>query len=408
MMRMMSISLIVVSSWLSLFAQPDGVQLDIQKHFGVPQPKRLFSIHRRIRYGPEVGLVLSKLFLINQDGYYFYFSFFGVYPYYRISCYDRNGRLVSNFEVLSEKERFGDDREASVQCVSLFDDGKICFLVHQFRRIIKEKTTEEYSYKFLVFTPHGKIDEKSTNKLNQMIEKLNNDMKNNQLIRLYFDEMIIDNKNDIIDLFYIIVGEIKNIRIFHDGKYSLREISFKTDRLPSIDPKGNLIVCNYNEKTKEIIIKIFRRDGEYKDIDEVKIKIEKNMIHYSDIETDAKRIPTAFTVDPRGHIFIVFPIKESLFKTEWQIEKYDYGIEKADSVMKYPGYVVYEFASTGQLIGPRALLQTLYVLLSDKDADWDLKNGHRLKLDDQGNLYYLHYQSDSTQIWMVPSSRNAK
>ena len=74
-MRMMSISLIVVSSWLSLFAQPDGVQLDIQKHFGVPQPKRLFSIDQRIGYNPEEGLILSNLFLINQDGYYFYISF---------------------------------------------------------------------------------------------------------------------------------------------------------------------------------------------------------------------------------------------------------------------------------------------------------------------------------------------
>lgn len=126
-MRMMSISLIVVSSWLSLFAQPDGVQLDVQKHFSVPQPKKLFSIDQRIEYGPEEGLILSSLFLISQDGNYFYISFSGVYPYYRIFCYDRNGRLVSNFEVLSEKERFGDNRQASVQCVSLFDGGKICF-----------------------------------------------------------------------------------------------------------------------------------------------------------------------------------------------------------------------------------------------------------------------------------------
>lgn len=400
-MRMMSISLIVVSYWLSLFAQPDGVQLDIQKHFGVPQPKRLFATECRISYGPEGGLVSSELFLISKDSNYFYISFGSTYPQWHIYCYNRNGRLVSNYRVRSVDEMMEGD---IVSCASIFDDNKLCFLLERYRRIPdKDKYEKVGSFEFLVFTPEGKIDKKSTDKLNRMIKKLNSDNKISPRSSM-FNAMIIDDKDSTIDLFGITPDGYVKLRIFPDGNYSTTTV----DRFPIIDSQGNIVSIEIKEKEKpnEIIIKKYRRDREYKNIDEVKIKIDETIAqHIRD-----KIYVVNFAVDARGHIFIAFPIKKSLIKTEWQIEKYDYGIERADIVMKYPGYVVYEFAPTGQPIGPRALLQTIVdnLFLPGEDEDNDLRSGNRFKLDDQGNLYYLRYQPDSTEIWMVPSSSNAK
>lgn len=179
--------------WLSLFAQVDKVQRDIQKRFGVPPPKLLFSIDHRISVGEEAGL-LPALFLISQDNNYFYISFSELFR--DTSCYDRNGRLISRFQPLSDeemyKEKFSKDQserqESWFEFVSLFDDNKI-FLIYQHKRTGKKSEGNEYdgflykeenSYKFLVFTPYGKIDEKSTTKLNHMIEKLNNDIQSNK------------------------------------------------------------------------------------------------------------------------------------------------------------------------------------------------------------------------------------
>lgn len=129
--------------WLSLFAQVDKVQRDIQKRFGVPPPKLLFSIDHRISVG-EWGLSTPKLFLISQDNNYFYISLTPLF--YDISCYDRNGRLISRFQPLSDeemyKEKFSKDQserqESWFEFVSLFDDNKIVFLIHQYKRTGKK------------------------------------------------------------------------------------------------------------------------------------------------------------------------------------------------------------------------------------------------------------------------------
>jgi hypothetical protein len=118
--------------WLSLFAQVDKVQRDIQKRFGVLPPKLLFSINHRISVG-EWGLSTPKLFLISQDNNYFYISLTPLF--YDISCYDRNGRLISLFQPLSDEERYKETlskdqsefQESWFTFVRLFDDNKIVF-----------------------------------------------------------------------------------------------------------------------------------------------------------------------------------------------------------------------------------------------------------------------------------------
>lgn len=324
---------------------------------------------------------------------------------------------MSSFDVSKKaKSVYGDNDEDShvwVVLESLFDDDKLCVLVKQEHKkerkvkIVDDRLFTEYKYslKFLVFTPYGKVDEKSTNKLNRMVEKLNNDIINNeqiyeQLSRLGLDRMIINNKNNTIDLFSVYLGGFSNLRIFQDGTYSITEkaFEFEVNQRPIVDPQGNIIAFIHEKQTNEIMIKIFIHDREYKHIDEIKIKIEKTMTRH------ILPVIAAVTVDARGHFFIAFPIKESpLPASEWQIATW----EDANLVVKYPGYIVYEFDPSGQLIGPRAILQTIQDLKHHASEDYDI-NKTRFILDNQWNLYYLYYQPDSTQIWMVPSSRNAK
>jgi hypothetical protein len=95
-------------------------------------------------------------------------------------------------------------------------------------------------------------------------------------------------------------------------------------------------------------------------------------------------------------------------KNEWQVAYYP---NEVNIVAKYPGYIVYEFDPAGKPIGPRAFLQTIYDLVAKIDLDDELlliDPPTRFILDNQGNLYYLHFRPDSTQVWMVPSSRTAK
>jgi len=413
--------------WLSLFAQVDKVQRDIQKRFGVPPPKLLFSINHRISVG-EWGLSTPKLFLISQDNNYFYISITPLF--YDTSCYDRNGRLISRFQPLSDEEMYKETlskdqsefQESQFTFVRLFDDNKIVFLIYQYKRTGKKSEGNEYdgflyeeedSYKFLVFTPYGKIDEKSTTKLNHMIEKLNNDIQSNKKLEEFLgrligkpNAMIINNKNDSIDF---IANNGNILRITHDGNYTIisapsiveEHLGFMT-----IDPQGNIRLMSIHdkeEKREEITIKTLKRDKGYKDIDEIKIKIDETITRH----IGKKASPRQFTVDARGHIFLIFSIDESQQKNEWQVEYYP---NEENIVAKYPGYIIYEFDPAGKPIGPRALLQTIYDLVAKIALDDELllDPPTRFTLDNQGNLYYLHFRPDSTQVWMVPSSRTAK
>jgi hypothetical protein len=315
--------------WLSLFAQIDKVQRDIQKRFGVPPPKLLFSIDHRLGSG-EWGLSTAKLFLISQDNNYFYISFFR-----DISCYDRNGRLISRFQPLSDEERYkemlskdqSEFQESRFTYVRLLDDNKIVFLIYQYKRTGKKSEgeklfgyeyygflyKEEVSYKFLVFTPYGKIDERSTTKLNHMLEKLNNDIQSNKKLKELIaipSAMIIDNKNDSID-FIDHDGNI--LRITHDGNYTIISAPSIVEEhrgFMTIDPQGNIRLMSIHdkeEKREEITIKTLKRDKGYKDIDEIKIKIDETITRH----IGKKASPRQFTVDARGHIFLIFSIDES-------------------------------------------------------------------------------------------------
>jgi hypothetical protein len=93
-----------------------------------------------------------------------------------------------------------------------------------------------------------------------------------------------------------------------------------------------------------------------------------------------------------------------LLHIEWQV---DDGYE--NTAMAYPGYIIYEFDSLGRFIGPSALLQTLYDLTNRAAGlDDDILSSSRFTLDNQWNLYYLYYRSDSTEVWMVPRSQGTK
>jgi hypothetical protein len=262
----------------------------------------------------------------------------------------------------------------------------------------------------LVFTPYGKIDEKSTTKLNHMIEKLNNDIQSNKKFKELIaipSAMIIDNKNDSID-FIDHDGNI--LRITHDGNYTIISAPSIVEEhrgFMTIDPQGNIRLMSIHdkeEKREEITIKTLKRDKGYKEIDEIKIKIDETITRH----IGKKASPRQFTVDARGHIFLIFSIDESQQKNEWQVAYYP---NEENIVAKYPGYIIYEFDPTGKPIGPRALLQTIYDLVAKIALDDELlliDPPTRFTLDNQGNLYYLHFRPDSTQVWMVPSSRTAK
>ena len=105
----------------------------------------------------------------------------------------------------------------------------------------------------------------------------------------------------------------------------------------------------------------------------------------------------------------MFALKETLPKHEWQVSYYKpehYETPFEHVVAAFPGYIVYEFDPSGQPVGPRALLQTMIDLAAyniDLDEDIDIEL-HRFTLDNHGNLYYLHYRPDGTEVWMVPLS----
>jgi len=429
MIRIVGIALLS-NLMFGLVAQP--VQSELYKLLDVPQPRRLFSIKHRVSFG-EYGFSLASLFLISKNRKYFYLSFgFGMTfnPY--IECYDHNGQLVSSFRVLDDKvvyeeRKLGDQRiteSNGVVGVGLFEDDTLCFLIRntvkKYIRSEEEKSDSQVSYRFLVFTPQGTLDEKKSIKLNDMVQKLNNDI-NYKVIDDILDEsngkIMINFKKDIIVLFSKFDEKIMKVQISHDGNYSIITIPFPESAMPisslyanksvmrHIDSNGNIRLIIYNkEKREELIMKFFKIDKDYKEADEVKMKVDKKLIQYLStwpIES--------FTVDARGHIFIVFNLKKALLKTEWQVIYYHDKREETPRehvVMAFPGHIVYEFDSSGQPIGPRAFLQTMVDLVSnihhdDEDISYKL---NRFTLDNHGNLYYLHYRPDGTEVWMVPRS----
>jgi hypothetical protein len=204
MMRMASIAL-MTSFLLSVLVQPAGTQSDIRKQLKVPQPQRLFSIKHRVSFG-EGGFSQASLFLVSQIRKYFYISFIKVNP--SVMCYDRNGQLVSCFRVFSDGKEMYEERKSGNQLITttqgvvyadLLKNDKIYFLIgkHVAKRYMgSEESDEEFSYRFLVFTPQGLIDKQETSKLNAMIEKLNKDI-NSKIIdkdNLHVNKVLINNE----------------------------------------------------------------------------------------------------------------------------------------------------------------------------------------------------------------------
>jgi hypothetical protein len=190
MMRIVGIALLV-SLLPSALAQPAGAQSELRKRLGVPQPSLLFSTKHRLSFG-EGGYKVVRSFVISQSRKYFYMRFGqGVrYENARYECYDRNGRLVSRFRVLDDEARYEKHTSDEYKIIKTtfivdeapFEHDTLCVLLidiidinsnHQSKKQDDEEyNNEEYVkrlYKFLVFSPDGKIDNQKTNKLNLIL-----------------------------------------------------------------------------------------------------------------------------------------------------------------------------------------------------------------------------------------------
>jgi len=295
MMRIVGIALLF-NLMFGLVAQP--VQSELYKLLDVPQPRRLFSIKHRVNRG-EGGISLSELFLISYNRKYFYitFSYTPFDPFYSdyyrgsiINCYDRNGQLVSTIRVFSEgKELIKEELEelykmdkserekrqiyspASIICASSIEDDKLCLLVRVY-------DGNKNVYKFLVFTPQRKIDKKMSSKFTDMMNKLNKDINNKIIDDIIPDKVAINSRKNNIILFDSGGPDDMVVRISGDGDYSVTKVPFSDNLIASdIDPNGNIIsIIRNKEKPEELIIRIFKIDKDYKNIDEFKIKIDKN------------------------------------------------------------------------------------------------------------------------------------